>query len=47
MPQLIKMWEIENWYRDKFNEQVQEYERSVKNGHQSHLPYIPQLEHEC
>lgn len=41
------MWEIENWYRGKFKEQVQEYERNVKNGHKTHLPYIPQLEQEC
>lgn len=47
MPQLIKMWQIESWYKDELNKQIQEYELNVKNGNKNHLPHIPQLEQEC
>ncbi len=47
MPQLIKMLEIEKWYSEKFNEQIQTYEQNVKNGNKNHLPYIPLLTEEC
>ncbi len=43
MPQLIKLWEIENWYRNEFNEQVRKYEVNINKGNNNHLPFISRI----